>query len=87
MLVGPLEARLRQANTDLVTARAAQHTLDIAAVRERVNPARAVADETKTAAASLIGESVFRRLAMVVAVAVIGLIILALIMLKREIRR
>ena len=85
MLVGPLEARLRQANTDLVTARAAQHTLDIAAVRERVNPSRAVAEETKTAAASLIGESVFRRLAMVVAVAVIGLIVLALIMLRREI--
>lgn len=84
MLVGPLEGRLAQANTDLVTARAAQHTLELATVRERTDAALAVADEVTADAEAAIAESAFRRRAMVVAVAAIGLVIVALYLLKRE---
>jgi hypothetical protein len=87
MLVAPLEGRLREANTDLITARAAQHTLDIAMVREQADNARTVADEVKAGADAAVAESVFRRQAMVVAVAVIGLTIVALYLLKRELDR
>ncbi len=87
MLVAPLEGRLREANTDLITARAAQHTLDVATVRERADEAYAIADETKASAEAAIAESIFRRRAMVVAVAIIGLTIVALYLLKRELDR
>jgi len=87
MLVAPLEGRLREANTDLITARAAQHTLDIAMVREQADNARTIADEVKAGADAAVAESVFRRQAMVVAVAVIGLTIVALYLLKRELDR
>jgi hypothetical protein len=87
MLVAPLEGRLREANTDLITARAAQHTLDIAMVREQADNSRTIADEVKAGADAAVAESVFRRQAMVVAVAVIGLTIVALYLLKRELDR
>lgn len=87
MLVAPLEARLREASTSLITARAAQHTLDIDTVRERSEDAHAIADEVKASADAAVAESIFRRQAMVVAVAVIALIIVALYLLKRELDR
>jgi hypothetical protein len=87
MLVAPMEARLREASTSLITARAAQHTLDITTVREQADEARATADEVKTSADEAVAESIFRRQAMVVAVAIIGLIIVALFLLKRELDR
>lgn len=87
MLVSPMEARLREASTSLITARAAQHTLDIDTVRERTDDARGIADEVKDSADAAVAESIFRRQAMVVAVAAIGLIIVALYLLKRELDR
>jgi hypothetical protein len=87
MLVAPMEARLREASTSLITARAAQHTLDTATVHEQADDARAIADEVKASADAAIAESIFRRQAMVVAVAAIGLTILALYFLKRELDR
>ncbi|GAB4543127.1 MAG: hypothetical protein Kow0063_35930 [Anaerolineae bacterium] len=87
MLVGPMEARLREANTSLITARAAQHTLDVDTVQERADDARVIAGEVKSGADAAVAESIFRRQAMVVAVAVIALIIVALYLLKRELDR
>jgi hypothetical protein len=87
MLVAPLEGRLREANTSLITARAAQHTLDITTVRERTDDARAIAEEVEAGAEAAIAESEFRRRAMVVAVAAIVLTIVALYLLKRELDR
>jgi len=84
MLVSPLEGRLREANTDLVTARAAQHTLDMEVVSKRADEARATAEEVQTDAEAAIAANIFRRRAMVIAVAVIALTIVALYMLKRE---
>jgi hypothetical protein len=87
MLVAPMEARLREAGTSLITARAAQHTLDMATVRERTEDARAIADGVEASAEAAVAESIFRRRAMVVAVAAIGLTIVALYLLKRELDR
>lgn len=87
MLVAPMEGQLRQANTDLITARAAQHTLNIDTVRERADDAQAVAEQVKESAQAAVAASVFRRRAMIIAIAVIGLTIAALYMLKRELDR
>jgi hypothetical protein len=87
MLVSPMEAQLREANTDLITARAAQHTLDVDTVTEQTDPARVVAEEVKADAESAVAESIFRRQAMIVAVIAIGLIVVALYLLKRELDR
>ena len=86
-LVGPLEGQLREANTALITARAAQHSLDLDTVQELGDNARTIAGEVETSAEAAIAESVFRRQAMVIAVAVIGLTITALYLLKRELDR
>ncbi len=87
MLVSPLEGRLSQANTDLVTARAAQHTLDLKTVADRADKARAGAEQVKADAEAAIAANAFRRRAMVIAVAAIGLTIVALYMLKKELDR
>jgi hypothetical protein len=87
MLVSPLEGRLHEANTDLITARAAQHSLDFDTVRELVDNTQTIAEEVETNAEAAIAESIFRRRAMVIAVAAIGLTITALYLLKRELDR
>jgi hypothetical protein len=87
MLVSPLEGQLSEATTNLITARAAQHTLDIATVRTQADDARATADQVKASADAQVAESIFRRRAMVLAVAAIGVTIVALYLLKRELDR
>ena len=87
MIVGPMEGMLREANTDLITARAAQHTLDLDIVREQADSAQATADEVKASAEAAVAESIFRRRAMIIAVAAIALTIVALYLLKRELDR
>ena len=87
MLVSPLEGRLHEANTDLITVRAVQHSLDLDTVHELVNNTQAIAEEVETNAEADVAESVFRRQAMVIAVAVIALVIIALYLLKRELDR
>jgi nitrate/TMAO reductase-like tetraheme cytochrome c subunit len=87
MLVAPMEGRLREATTDLVTARAAQHTLDLDTVNLRTDSVLTITTEVKASAEAAVAQSIFRRRAMVIAVAAIGLTIVALIMLKRELDR
>jgi hypothetical protein len=86
-LVSPMEAQLSQANTDLVTARAAQHTLDLETVSKRADAAREVAEEVKNDAEAAVAANLFRRQAMIIAVAIIALVIVALFMLRRELYR
>jgi hypothetical protein len=87
MLTSPLEGRLREANTALITARAAQHSLDFDTVNERSNKAKEVALAVQASAQASIRESVFRRQAMVIAVVAMAIIIVALYMLKQELDR
>ena len=77
MLVTPQENQLREANTSLITARAAQHTLDLDTVLKNTDNARKIADQAKAAAEAAVAESVFRRRAMVIAVVAIALTIAA----------
>ena len=58
MLVSPMEARLREASTSLITARAAQHTVDIDTVNEQADDARAIAEEVTADAEAAVAESV-----------------------------
>jgi hypothetical protein len=87
MLVTPQENQLREANTSLITARAAQHTLNLDTVLKSTDNARKIAGQAKAAAEAAVAESVFRRRAMVIAVVAIALTIVALYLLKRELDR
>lgn len=84
MLVAPQENLLRDANTQLVTARASQHQLNVDQVFELTNKAKEAASAAQAGAEAAIQETVFRRQAMVVAIAAIALTILALYLLKRQ---
>lgn len=87
MLVAPQQALMSEANTALVTARAAQHAIDTKSVFDMTTKAKEKADKAKAEAEESVAQSRFRRAAMVVAVAAIGLTIAALYMLKREVER
>jgi hypothetical protein len=87
MLVTQQESQLQQANTGIITARAAQHTLDTNAVLKSLDDARKSADSAKAGALDAIAQSVLRRRAMVIAVVVIALVVVALYLLKRQLDR
>jgi nitrate/TMAO reductase-like tetraheme cytochrome c subunit len=87
MIVSPMEAKLREANTNLITARAVQHTVDVDSVSQQTDSAQAIAGEVQASAEAAVAESIFRRRAMVIAVAAIALTIVALYLLKRELDR
>ncbi|MCO6449483.1 MAG: cytochrome c3 family protein [Caldilineales bacterium] len=87
MLVLDEEGRLQESNTKLITARALQHTTDLATVKEKTDEAASLANEAKQGADSAAAENLFRRQAMVVAVIAIAFAIGALYLLKRELDR
>jgi hypothetical protein len=87
MLVTQQEGELQKANTGIITARAAQHTLDGDAVVKTLEEARMTADGAKAGAEAAIAQSILRRRAMVIAVAAIALTIVALYLLKRQLDR
>jgi hypothetical protein len=84
MIVGPEEEQLRRAKTSLLTARAAQHTGQLADVTQETSLAISTSRQTQQAAEAKVSESIFRRQAMVVAVVAIALVIVSLIMVKRS---
>jgi hypothetical protein len=87
MLVTQQEGELQQANTGIITARAAQHTLDSDAVIRGLDDARKIADGAKASAENAIAQSIIRRRAMVIAVAGIVLTSGVLYVLKRQLDR
>jgi hypothetical protein len=87
MLVTQQESELQKANTGIITARAAQHTLDTDTVFKTLDDARQAADAAKAGAEAAIAQSVFRRRAMVIAVAGIALTSGVLYLLKRQLDR
>jgi hypothetical protein len=84
MIVAPEEAELQQAKTSLLTARAAQHTGQLADVNKLTDQVVSISQQAQQAAEAKIAESIFRRRAMVVAVVMIGLVVVSLIVLKRS---
>jgi len=87
MLVSPMEGQLREANTDLITARGDQHTLNAATVQGKTDASRKITSQVQVDAGAAVSESVFRRQAMLVAVVVIGVVVVTLYLLKRELDR
>jgi hypothetical protein len=83
MIVAPEEEQLQQAKTGLLTARAAQHTGQLAEVSKLTGQAVSISQQTEQAAEAQVAESIFRRKAMVVAVVMIGLVVVALVIVKR----
>ncbi|MCB0203588.1 MAG: hypothetical protein KDH89_02065 [Anaerolineae bacterium] len=67
-----------------MTARAAQHTLNQTEVLRIADDARIAAEEAKIGAEAAVEATVVRRRAMVIAIAAIGVTIVALYLLKRE---
>lgn len=87
MLVTAQESLLQQANTDLVTARAAQHTLDEQEVAKIAGDALVAAEEAQAGAVAAVEATVLRRRAMIIAIVAIAITIVALYLLKRELDR
>jgi hypothetical protein len=87
MLVTQQEGELQKANTGIITARAAQHTLDTDTVMTSLDDAHKTADGAKAGAEAAIAQSTLRRRAMVIAVAAICLTSGALYLLKRQLDR
>jgi hypothetical protein len=84
LIVAPEEASLANANTSLVTARAAQHTLSIDTVKAQTDKAVSIAKQVQADAIKAEDESVFRREAMVIGLAVLALAVGSLYLIRRE---
>jgi hypothetical protein len=84
LIVAPEQAKLTDAKTNLITARAAQHTLSFDTVRAKTDKATTISQEVQSDAEKAIGESIVRREAMVIGLAVAALAIGCLYMIRRE---
>jgi hypothetical protein len=84
LIIAPEEAKLAEAHTSLVTARAAQHTLSAAVVKEQTDKATAKAKQVVADANKAIEGSVFRRQVMGIGLAIMVLAITSLWVIRRE---
>ncbi|OGO41347.1 MAG: hypothetical protein A2Z04_01820 [Chloroflexi bacterium RBG_16_57_9] len=87
LIVTVEEGRLRESNTNLITARAVQHTTQLATIEEKTKKSTEISAGVKKAAENAIQETVFRRQAMVVSVAAVLFTVVGLIIAKREMDR
>lgn len=87
MIVTDADVALTEARTDLIQARAAVHTTQLTDVAALTDAAVAKAGEADAFADSRLGESTFRREAMVAVVIVIALNVFVLLALRRRIHR
>jgi hypothetical protein len=84
LIVAPEEVKLAEARTNLITARAAQHTLSVSAIKERTDKATAAAKAVIADADKAQADSVFRRQFMGVGLAIMALAIASLYVIRRE---
>jgi len=84
LIVAPEQVQLADANTNLVTARAAQHTLSLDVVKAKTDKAISIAKQVQADAQKAEAESVFRREAMVIGLAVLALAVGSLYLIRRE---
>jgi hypothetical protein len=85
MIVLDEENLLSESRTKLITARAEQHSVNLEQVLAESDTSIELSEKARRQAEDAIAESRFRRWAMVVALAAIGLVVLALILVRREI--
>lgn len=84
MIVTEAEAKLTEAYTSLVSARAVLHTTKLPRVTELTEAAVASATAAEAIASSELGENFIRRQAMIVSLSIIGLIVATLSAVKHE---
>ncbi|MBI4788229.1 MAG: cytochrome c3 family protein [Chloroflexi bacterium] len=87
LIVAPEQAKLADAKTNLITARAAQHTLGLDTVKEKTTKATDISKQVQANAEKAIGESVIRRQAMVIGLFVAAIAIGSLYLIRRELYR
>lgn len=87
LIMAPEEANLNDAKTNLITARAAQHTLNLDTVKAKTDKADKISQQVQTDAEKAIGDSVIRRQAMVIGLLVAALAIGCLYFIRRELYR
>ncbi len=87
MIVTDADVALTEARTDLIQARAAVHTTSLTDVAKLTDASAAKAGEAESFADARLGESTFRREAMVVVVIVIALNVFVLLLVRRRIHR
>ena len=87
MIVSDADVQLTEARTNLIRARAAVHTTKLTSVADLADAAGKKAAEAQAFADARLSESIFRREAMVVVLAVILVNIALLYLLKRRIER
>jgi hypothetical protein len=84
LIIAPQEAKLAEAKTSLITARAAQHTLALPTVKERTDKATAKAKEIIADSEKAIQEEGFRRQVMGIGLVIMVLAIASLYVIRRE---
>ncbi len=84
MIIAPEEAKLAEAKTNLITARAAQHTLNEATVKEKTDAASKVAKSIVDDADKATRDEAFRRQVMGIGLVIMLLAILSLYVIRRE---
>ncbi|MCL4488110.1 MAG: cytochrome c3 family protein [Chloroflexi bacterium] len=84
LIMAPEQAKLADAMTNLITARAAQHTLSLDTVKAQTDKATSTANQVKADAMKSISDSVLRREAMVIGLIVAALAIGSLYIIRRD---
>lgn len=84
LIIAPEEAKLAEANTNLITARAAQHTLNISLVKEKTDKATAKAKEIIGDSDKALSDEVLRRQVMGIGLVIMALAILSLYIIRQQ---
>ncbi len=84
LIVAPEQIKLADAKTNLITARAAQHTLNLDTIKQRTDAATKKANEVTADAQKAIADSIFRREIMVIGLVIMAMAIFALWLIRRE---
>jgi formate-dependent nitrite reductase cytochrome c552 subunit len=84
LIVAPEEVKLSQARTSLITARAAQHTLNLDLVKEKTGSANTQAQQVTTDAQKATSDSILRRQVMGIGLGIMALAIASLWVIRRE---
>ncbi len=84
LIIAPEEAKLAEAKTNLITARAAQHTLNLTIVKEQTDKAIATAKGIVSDSQKAASDEAFRRQVMGIGLVIMALAILSLFVIRRE---
>lgn len=84
LITAPEDVKIAQAKTSLITARAAQHTLNLKTIQENTGKSDKMSDNVISDAEKAVGDSFFRREVMGIGLAIMALSILSLWVIRRE---